>query len=250
MSDDFNLDEDFDTAGHSGLYALDALEGDDLRRFERHLEINPEAAEEVAGFHETAARLAALRSEQPSTALRAEILGKLGEIRQEPVRLDMVASRRRARALVRVATVAAAVLLVAAIGLGGYLLGSSNAPTSNETASADQEVANLVSKPDTELLRLGAAGEPSAVLLFSPSGRKAMVMADGMSSPPEGHVYEFWHVRGDDAKNVALFSPDTDGVVRKAMEVELAPGDVVGVTIEPVGGSDTPTTPMIMSATV
>ncbi|MGB3412496.1 MAG: anti-sigma factor [Microthrixaceae bacterium] len=250
MSDDFNPDEDFDTAGLSGLFALDALEGDDLRRFERHLEVNPEAGEEVAGFHETAARLAALSSDQPSTALRGEVLSRLGDIRQEPVRLDVIASRGRSRILVRLASVAAAVVLVGLIGLGGYLVGSGSGSEPEEAARPTQDIVDLVNMPDMEMLRLGAAGEPTAVLLFSSSERKAMVMADDMASPPEGHVYEFWHVRGDSAKNVGMFSPDPDGVVHKSIDVDLAPGDVVGVTIEPAGGSDKPTTPMIMSATV
>ena len=41
----------------TGVYAVDALTGDELDEFEKHLEQCPTCAEEVRGLRETAARL-------------------------------------------------------------------------------------------------------------------------------------------------------------------------------------------------
>jgi anti-sigma-K factor RskA len=75
------------------------------------------------------------------------------------------------------------------------------------------------------------------------------VVADSLPGPPEGRTYELWQVRDGAATSAGLFVP-SDGVVRTGVDAELAAGDTVAVTIEPEGGSDEPTTPIVMSATI
>jgi len=52
-----------------GAHAMDALEGQDRTRFERHLERCEECTREVAGLREASARLAAAAAAQPPAAL-------------------------------------------------------------------------------------------------------------------------------------------------------------------------------------
>lgn len=240
--------DDPDVAGMAGLYALDALEGDDLVRFEEYLSSSPATQDEVAGFRETAARLATATSEPAPHALRPEVLGRLRSVRQEPVRLDVARADRRRAVTRRVAALAAAVVLIAGVGFGGYTIGSSSDELPNQLTSTAEQLADVIARDDAAILQF--EGDVSARLVYTSSGGRAVVIADGMSAPPEGYVYELWQVRGDDAVSAGLFTPDEDGLVREAADVDLAPGDVVAVTVEPAGGSDAPTTPMILNATI
>ena len=47
--------------------------------------------------------------------------------------------------------------------------------------------------------------------------------------------------------SAGLFRPDDDGAVRAPVDLGFKAGDVVAVTVEPEGGSDTPTLPMVLS---
>src|SRR5689334_18188552 len=109
--------ESFNLAGMAGLYALDALEGDDLVRFEALLATNAELRDEVAGFRATAARLSDVSAATPPPSLRANVLTQIAETCQDApiVRLD---DRRRASAGRRalLGAVAAALMLLAGFG--------------------------------------------------------------------------------------------------------------------------------------
>jgi hypothetical protein len=66
----------------TGSYALDALEGPERERFERHLRHCPSCAAEVRGLHETAARLATATAIRPPAGLRHQTLAASRRTRQ------------------------------------------------------------------------------------------------------------------------------------------------------------------------
>ena len=81
----------------AGAYAMDALDGQDRARFERHLERCEECTREVAGLHEATARLAGAAAVRPPDALKELLLAETARTRQlPPVTSD--ATRRRAPA--------------------------------------------------------------------------------------------------------------------------------------------------------
>ncbi len=99
----------------SGLYAVDALDGDELARFEAHLATCPECRAEVEGFRETTAALASTATDaprrRPATPCSPRWRGRV----QVPPVIDEVAAHRHRRRWGAVVAVAAAVVVIAAI---------------------------------------------------------------------------------------------------------------------------------------
>lgn len=232
-----------DVSGLAGLYALDALDGPDLERFEAYLVSHPEALAEVIEFQEAAARLASITVQPAPPSMRDEVLSSLGDVRQVPPSLDVARARRRSPAQ-RVAGIAAAVLVLLGVGAGGYLIG-----TSGEDATDVDEVALVLANDDASVVNLSGEGL-SARLVYSNSAGRGVVVSDSLEPLGDDLTYELWQLQGDEAIPVGLFTPDPDGVVDVALPVELADADAVAVTIEPAGGSETPTLPIIMSGEV
>ena len=72
------------------------------------------------------------------------------------------------------------------------------------------------------------------------------IIVDGMDAAPSDHVYQLWYIDESGAR-AAGFLPVTDGVESwQVLEGDMHTGDVVGVTVEPTGGSKKPTTDPIM----
>jgi anti-sigma-K factor RskA len=238
-----NLDG-VDVSGLAGLYALDALDGPDLERFEAYLLNHPEALAEVLEFQEAAARLASITVQPAPPSMRDAVLSSLGEVRQVPPSLDAARARRRRSPAQRVAGIAAAVLLLLGVGAGGYLIGASG----DEPAALD-EVAAVLANDDASVVTLTGEGL-SARLVYSNAEGRGVVVSESLEPVADDLTYELWQLQGDEAIPVGLFTPDEDGVVEVALPVDLAAADAVAVTIEPAGGSETPTLPIIMSGEV
>ncbi|MEU8385567.1 zf-HC2 domain-containing protein, partial [Streptosporangium sp. NPDC048865] len=68
----------------SGAYALHALPERDAALFEAHMSRCEACAVEVRGLSETAARLAVGAAEPPPRAMRARVMARIAEVRQEP----------------------------------------------------------------------------------------------------------------------------------------------------------------------
>ena len=85
-------------------------------------------------------------------------------------------------------------------------------------------------------------------LVVSKAHDSSVLLADGMPPPPSGKDYELWYRVDGQMVPVGVFAPDDDGTVRQRLE--RVPEDLVGVTLEPEGGSKEPTLPMIAEGTV
>ncbi len=68
----------------TGSYVLDAVEGPERERFERHLRHCPACVTEVRGLRETATRLAMAAAAQPPARLRERVLAMARHTRQLP----------------------------------------------------------------------------------------------------------------------------------------------------------------------
>ena len=78
----------------TGSYALDALQGEELGEFERHLNHCASCPAEVRGLRETAARLALATAERPPAAMRERVLSLAERTRQLPPLTDERPGRR------------------------------------------------------------------------------------------------------------------------------------------------------------
>ena len=63
-------------------------------------------------------------------------------------------------------------------------------------------------------------------------------------------VYQVWVAEGQSVKPSSNFIPDANGRAMTAVDGHLSAGTRVMVTREPRPGSTTPTTPVLLSATV
>jgi anti-sigma-K factor RskA len=82
--------------------------------------------------------------------------------------------------------------------------------------------------------------------------RATLVMSD-FPAPPEGKVYEVWLMpKGSTTPEPTsvLFTPNADGVARAKLPGSIADVHQVLVTAEPEGGSATPTSNPVLSATL
>jgi anti-sigma-K factor RskA len=199
----------------SAAYALDALDGEDRRRFEDHLAECGGCQDDVASFQAAAAALAYdVDVPAPPDALRERILA-----RARSERPSNVLPFRPRRWAVPVATGVAAVAACAALAFGLWA-----ASLNNELGDRPQAI---------ELA--GADGS----LLIEPSG-EAVLIVDDLGRAPAGKTFEIWVIAEDQPLPAGLF-PGAPGRSVVPLNRSVPEGAVVAVTLERAGGVRTPT---------
>lgn len=230
----------YDVASLSGLYALDALSDPvELERFEEAMAANPDLRREVAGFRATAALLGELSATEPPASLREVVLDEVAQTRQDRpiVRLDHGRPSRPRRSI-WLAVAAAVVVVATALGV---VIGRGTAP------APTTELAQVLSRSDARVVQLSGEVATGARLVWSPSAGRAVLVASGLEDLPEDRVYELWRLAAGGAEPVGLFRPGAQGRVEAAFDADLRGADGLGVTVEPAGGSETPTLPIVLA---
>lgn len=257
----------------SGAYVLDALSEPERDSFERHLQHCPLCAAEVRGLRETAARLGLAKTLDPPPQLRPQVLAAAYRTRQLPPpvgdRIGLDRRRTRARKLFAVspghaqhgaqrrplgrplvprlagALAAAAVVVVATLGISQSV--TRHQPGGAPAASA--AISRIVTAPDarTETERTSAGGTVTVVV--SADRQAAVVSAAGMRSLPAAQTYQLW-VMGPHggARSAGLLSGT--GRAGPVLASGVEPGDQIGITVEPVGGTSSPTTVPVIAVPV
>jgi anti-sigma-K factor RskA len=234
----------------TGAYAVDALTGDELAEFERHLGHCASCADEVRGLRETAAKLGMATAIEPPPGMREQVLAAAGRVRQLPpsgVRLVTADGHRRRGRLSRrlprpiaMTAMAAAIVALAVLQIGTrHQL--QQAQTSNQT------IASVLSASDAriEMSSSNVGGTVTAVI--SPHDREAVVTALGMPTPGHAQVYQLWVMGPAGARSVGLLPGSSDRATSPVLADDVQPGDQLAVTIEPAGGTRQPTTNPIVS---
>jgi anti-sigma factor RsiW len=235
---------DHDLHTLTGAYAADALDPLERDVFERHLETCDSCQAEVRELQATTARLAVGVSATPPAALRGRVLAEVARTRQlspedEVVRLD----ERRSRPWYRQpAAAAAAVLLVVAVGLGGWAVHEGQ-----QKADAQRLAARIAA----------VAVDPQRTVHTAPvahGGTGTVVAADGVAvfhgsdlpRLPAGQAYQLWRMSGQESQSAGVLGRggELTGVV-----TDLGPGDAVGVSVEPSAGSSHPTSDPVFVVT-
>jgi anti-sigma factor RsiW len=222
----------------TGAYAADALDPGERAAFERHLEACSSCRQEVDELRATTARLAVGAAATAPPSMRRRVLAEVAQTRQLPPTGTVTAldDRRRARPWYRQpATAAAALLLVVAAGLGG--LAAVESRQADDYRSLAERVAAVAVDPN----------RTERSVPVSSGGTGTVVAADGiaifrgsdLAELPEGRAYQLWRITGAEAQSAGVLGRggELTGVV-----TDVAPGDAVGVTVEPASGSDTPST--------
>ena len=136
---------------------------------------------------------------------------------------------------------AAAAVLALVAAVGGVAI------RADRRADQAEQLAAIMADPAAQSVEVsGPAG--TMRLVVSEAHGSSVLLADGMPAAPSGKDYELWYRVDGEMVPAGVFDPDEDGTVRRRLDA--VPEDLVGVTLEPKGGSAEPTLPMIAEGTV
>ncbi|MFC9062502.1 anti-sigma factor domain-containing protein [Streptomyces sp. NPDC057074] len=228
----------------TGAYALDALEEEERFAFERHLAGCESCGQEVRELTATAARLGLAASLPAPPGLKVQVMGRVAEVRQQPPDSPDSASASHRRGRVMRWALAACLAGVAALGgttLWQYQRADEAGHEAREARAEADRVARVLSAPDARMASTDVDGAGRGSVVVSRGQDEAVFITSGMAEPPEGKVYQLWFADGDRMRPAGLMNPSrTDQSVPMTGSVGAA--SAVGVTLEPAGGSEQPTT--------
>jgi anti-sigma-K factor RskA len=239
----------------AGAYALGALTGREKTEFEALLAESEQLRAEVTELMDTAVELGlSVAPVDPGPGMRAQVLASIADAPQlAPVveerretRLETTATELRARSrwstpLARLAAVAAAIALV--VSLGFTVRAGIQAQSDMATASRINEIQ---AAPDYRRQSVELEGGGTATVVWSVALERAALIVDGLAALPAGSTYELWYIDGSGATPAGTFDVGDDGKRSVILAGDMDAGDTIGVTVEPAGGSDIPSTDPII----
>ncbi|MEO2098791.1 MAG: anti-sigma factor [Brachybacterium sp.] len=166
---------------------------------------------------------------------------------------EPVVSLDRYRASVRrsrwTAVAAAALLLTTVVGVGlwnGERVAQQQAEATIEAmesqqAAAQQEremLSTLLAADDASQLSVPVGDGGSLELMYSREQQAMIVQPDGLEALPADRTYQLWMIEGDEITSAGLLEDPSAAMMHPGAIPE---GVVVGLTVEPAGGSDQPT---------
>ena len=212
----------------TGSYVLDAVSDAEREEFERHLQFCPTCEAEVRGLRETAAGLALACAVNPPARMEQHVLAATYQTRQLP---PLPAPGRVLHFPRRLAILAAAASVAAAVALGITQL---TAQHQLDQAQATA-IARVVTAPDAHVDTARAAGG-NVTVVTSLALHEAVVSTSGMASLPSSRVYQVWVMSPSGARSAGLMHGSS------LLASAVRPGDQIGLTVEPAGGTARPTT--------
>jgi anti-sigma-K factor RskA len=202
-----------DFAALAPIYALGALDGEDLAAFEEELKASESLRELVREFEAAAARLPlTLEPVAPRPELKARVLAAAIPVaKPRPALLSRV---------VWLAAAAAHIVVIACTLLSGVGM-------------------------ERSLLK----GQGGAAGWVDWKGASLQISAYNLPRLPQGKVYELWRLRDGKPKRAGEYAVDAAGGLsgRYEMGEPFLPTDKFAVTVEPLGGSDAPTSALVLT---
>ncbi|GAA1217154.1 anti-sigma factor [Rhodoglobus aureus] len=144
------------------------------------------------------------------------------------------------------AAVAAAIALIVAGGVVADSIGRTSLQETSFAAQQADQLASINAASDSQRLVSTVAGGATATFVWSQELSSSVVIFDGLEPLSADQVYELWYIDSAGARPAGLMDTSESGTTWRVLDGDMAPGDVVGVTIEPKGGSDAPTTEPIV----
>lgn len=232
----------------TGAYAVHALPDQEREQFERHILECPACAQEVRELTATSARLALAAAVVPSPQMREQVLRRIATVRQEP---PLVTRQERRGGLLaritgtRLPRYALAACLAGAVALGGVAVWQHQSADdarqrANQAEQQSAALSQVLAAPDAATVTRKLATGTNATVVVSRELGKAAFFAAGMPKPGAGKTYELWFNDGGTMRPAGLMDPSVrDHAVVLDGRIDRASG--VGVTVEPAGGSEHPT---------
>ncbi|HXT68670.1 MAG TPA: anti-sigma factor [Vicinamibacterales bacterium] len=258
-------------------YALGALDADEQREVSAHVATCAECAAEAGALGRVVEGIGLDAAPvTPPPALKGRVLARIEQEREGRVpslaRMPVTPSQAPAARPFWAHGLALAASLALAVGASAYAwalrseistLRGDVAATSEEAAKLRGELASLrrnwvevtramdvLRAPDMLKVDLkGQAPAPGSTgRAFWSRSAGLTFTADNLPALPPGRVYQLWSIKGSVATGAGTFTPDARGSA--SVTTSVAAGaevpDAFGVTIEPAGGSATPTMPIVL----
>jgi hypothetical protein len=239
----------------TGAYALDAIDGTELARFERHMDRCAACREEVRGLRETAGRLAMATAITPPAAMRQQVLDAAARTRQlapagrKPRLAGRWRTSRRPRVTLRSPVVLIAVPAMAAAIVVLIVLQVMTLNRLQVSQASNRSIAAVLSAPDARIKTSTTSVGGTVTAVVSASDHEAVITTTGMPAPSDTKVYQLWVISSSGARSAGLLPAGHTGTSTPVLADGINPGDHLGITIEPAGGTTKPTTsPIVLIA--
>lgn len=268
------MSERQDVSDLAAGYAFGTLNPEELAAYEAFMESSPNARDVAAEFESTSAILGSdAPPVSPSPQLKTNIMAMIASTpQQEPRAANPVIavtpqqelhpagpvlaiatqqplgpSARKAKARwsktpVRfLASAAAAAVLFAA----GTVVGLNVSGNNTSELQQASELAQINSAPDAQRASADVAGGGTATLVWSDTVGKSAILINDLTKLSGDETYALWYIRDDVAHPAGTMDAST-ATTWRVLDGAKTAGDAVGVTVEPKGGSEQPTsTPVV-----
>jgi anti-sigma-K factor RskA len=234
----------------SGVYVLDAVDSTAERdRYEHHLGRCQTCAGEVRELREVTTNLAMAATVQPPPAMRPQVLAAVRRTRQLPPVTEDEPRRGRLWGwwpglwsgwLPRLAVGFAAAGAAAAVVLAVILVGVQH--RLDDAQAQNHAIAAVLAAPDARVVTRPTSAGGRATVVLSRAERELIVTTEGLPPLPRDKVYEAWLINPRQTRPAGLLPTPSGGRTQPLLASGLAPGDTLGLTVEPAGGSAQPTT--------
>jgi anti-sigma-K factor RskA len=227
------------------LYALDALDGDEVEELEAHLAVCASCRRELAAHEEA---LGALVEDGPPPALWDAVQSQirsgaaptngapLRPVGPAPANQDQSARRRGLRRRLAVLAAAAAVVAVVGVGVGTQLGNDGNGSGTLAGVSVDgPTVAVLADAHGADVARVVTNDDGDVLVL------------EELPPLSTERTYQLWSIDGPRPVSLGLLGDGHDEAVPVTLPAETAK---LAISQEPAGGSTTPTGPVVASGAV
>jgi anti-sigma-K factor RskA len=108
--------------------------------------------------------------------------------------------------------------------------------------ASNRSIAAVLSAPDARIKTSTTSVGGTVTAVISASDHEAVITTAGMPVPSEARVYQLWVISSSGARSAGLLSASRTPVLAAGIN----PGDSLGITIEPAGGTTKPTTTPIV----
>lgn len=260
------------------LYALNAVDSAERAAIEGYLASAPAAEraafdERVRQARETLATtftaeeeppaglldriMASLPAEEPAAAAGSHpgqeppavppvVARPVREASELPVTDELGAARRRRDERRRpqgmrnwlVGIAAAAFIALGGVGVGAYV------------ANQNDPLNQVLQAGDVRQATVNVTGGGTATVSVSPSRDAIVVKMNDVPAPPPGKVYQMWLIPKDGSAPVSQGLMDAEALSKPAVVNGISSAAALGITVEPTGGSATPTMPTVAAATL
>ncbi len=255
---------DYELHTLAGPFVMDAVTPGEREEFVRHLAGCAQCRDDVRELREATARLGMAAARKPRPELRertiraALLTSQLAPVAPEPRSEHReeaerpgtpgwrrLASRAWPANLPARLALAAAALVIAAVTSFG-LVANSAMQQLHHSQRQDHVIATVLNAPDAAMATSNVSTGGSATVVMSHLEHCLVFAAHGLPGLPSGQAYELWLMGPGGDRPAGMFRPAAGGMAGPAVVYGLSPGDAIGLSIEPAGGTAEPTSVLLV----